>query len=225
MLFQPAYATFSMAFQYLKSFFIATSNQPKIERRDANNASTTTESLISIIEQDGGVIVENIITPELANQIRTDLKPYFDNDKLDPSGFFPSTTQRATGLLGISDACVELACNKTYIDIANKMIGSTYTYWTGQTQETVTTKPIISSTVGFRVNPGGRQQAIHRDDSDYHTRNIDMPMMLGCVTALVSSKRLGYECESKCVDQNNKGEWRYNRDSGFSSLGPRKNAS
>jgi hypothetical protein len=32
------------------------------------------------------------------------------------------------------------------------------------TQETVTSKPIISSTVGFRVNPGGKQQALHRDD-------------------------------------------------------------
>jgi ectoine hydroxylase-related dioxygenase (phytanoyl-CoA dioxygenase family) len=175
-----------MAFQYLKSLFVAPPKQPKIERMDANDPSTTTDTLISIIERDGGVIVENIITTELATQIKTDLKPYFDTDKVDPSGFFPSTTQRATGLLGISDACVELACNKTYIDIANKMIGSTYTYWAGQTQETVTTKPIISSTVGFRVNPGGRQQAIHRDDGDYHTRNIDMPMMLGCVTALVS---------------------------------------
>jgi ectoine hydroxylase-related dioxygenase (phytanoyl-CoA dioxygenase family) len=190
MLFQATCSTFSMAFQYLKSLFIATSKKPKIERRDANDALITTEDLVSIIERDGGVIVENIITPELATQIKTDLEPYFDTDKVDPSGFFPITTQRATGLLGISDACVELACNKTYIDIANKMIGSTYTYWTGQMQETVTTKPIISSTVGFRVNPGGRQQAIHRDDGDYHTRNVDMPMMLGCVTALVSLRDL-----------------------------------
>lgn len=186
-----------MAFQYLKSLFVAPQKHSKIERMDASDPLTTTEALISIIERDGGVIVENIITSELATQIRTDLKPYFDTDKVDPSGFFPSTTQRATGLLGISDACVELACNKTYIDIANKMIGSTYTYWVGQKQVTVTTKPIISSTVGFRVNPGGRQQAIHRDDGDYHTRNIDMPMMLGCVTALVS---LGDSRTNACLN-------------------------
>jgi len=140
------------------------SSPPKIARCDARDPLTTTKLLVSIIERDGGVIVENIISQDLAAQIKSDLKPYFDTDKVDPSGFFPTTTQRATGLLAKSDACVELACNPTYINVANAMISSTYTYWTGQTQETVTGKPIISSTVGFRVNPGGRQQALHRDD-------------------------------------------------------------
>jgi ectoine hydroxylase-related dioxygenase (phytanoyl-CoA dioxygenase family) len=137
---------------------------PKLARYDARDGKTTTKLLVSIIERDGGVIVENLISSELASQIKSDLAPYFNTDKIDPSGFFPTTTQRATGLLAKSDACVELACNKTYIDVANAMISSTYTYWTGQTQETVTGKPIISSTVGFRVNPGGRQQDLHRDD-------------------------------------------------------------
>lgn len=137
---------------------------PRIARYDVKDPKTTTELLVSIIERDGGVIVENIISRELASQIKSDLAPYFDTDKIDPSGFFPTTTQRATGLLAKSDACVKLALNKTYIDVANAMISSTYTYWNGQTQETVTGKPIISSTVGFRVNPGGRQQDLHRDD-------------------------------------------------------------
>lgn len=119
--------------------------KPAIVRCDANDPSTTTDHLISILERDGGVIVENIITKELASRIKSELKPYFDTDKKDNSGFFPETTQRATGLLGRSDACVELATNKTYIDVANKMLSSTFTYWSGQTQETVTSKPIISS--------------------------------------------------------------------------------
>lgn len=162
---------------------------PKIARCDAKDPATTTELLVSVIERDGGVIVENIISQDLATQIKSDLQPYFDTDRVDPSGFFPTTTQRATGLLAKSDACVELALNPIYISVANAMISSTYTYWTGQKQETVTAKPIISSTVGFRVNPGGRQQDLHRDDGDYHTRNIDMPMMLGCVTALTKTTK------------------------------------
>ncbi|KAF2173265.1 hypothetical protein M409DRAFT_17208 [Zasmidium cellare ATCC 36951] len=116
------------------------------------------------------------------------LKPYFDTE-VDRSGFFPTTTQRATGLLGRSAGCVELAMNKTYIDVANRIVSSTYSYWDGQTKETVTSKPIISSTVGFRVNPGGKQQCLHRDDSDYHTRNVDMPAMIGCVTALTKTTK------------------------------------
>ena len=166
-----------MAFHLLKNLFsiqapakgsslkAASLLKPAIARVDGNAASTTTELLVSIIQRDGGVIVENLISTELASQIKTDLKPYFDTDKVDASGFFPHTTQRATGLLGKSDACVELALNPIYIDVANAMISSTFTYWSGQRQETVTSKPVISSTVGFRVNPGGKQQGLHRDDS------------------------------------------------------------
>ena len=138
--------------------------KPTIARYDAHDHATTTELLVEVLERDGGVIVENIVSQELVNRIKSELKPYFDTDKVDPSGFFPHTTQRATGLLARSDGCVELAMNPTYINVANKMLSSTYTYWSGQEQETVSAKPIISSTVGFRVNPGGRQQALHRDD-------------------------------------------------------------
>jgi ectoine hydroxylase-related dioxygenase (phytanoyl-CoA dioxygenase family) len=166
-----------MAFHLFKNLFTIAIPSPKptpkaslsppraITRCDAKDPSTTTELLVSIIERDGGVIVENLISTELAAQIKSDLKPYFDTDKVDASGFFPHTTQRATGLLAKSDACVELALNPIYIDVANKMISATYTYWSGQEQETVTAKPVISSTVGFRVNPGGKQQGLHRDDS------------------------------------------------------------
>lgn len=166
-----------MAFHLLKRLFsieapatklgfkTASSSKRAIARLDGNDAATTTDLLVSIIQRDGGVIVENLISSELASQIKIDLKPYFDTDKVDASGFFPHTTQRATGLLGKSDACVELALNPIYISVANAMISSTYTYWSGRQQETVTAKPVISSTVGFRVNPGGKQQELHRDDS------------------------------------------------------------
>jgi hypothetical protein len=162
---------------------------PQLQRMNANDPATTPEALSAIIEKDGGVIVENLVPLSLVEQIKSDLAPHFNTDKVDKSGFFPSTTQRATGLLAISDACVELALNPLYNEVANQLISSTYTYWVGQEQETCTSKPQISSTVGFRVNPGGKQQGLHRDDSDYHTRGCDMPVMLGCVTALTKTTK------------------------------------
>lgn len=135
-----------------------------------SEASTTPEKAISFIERDGGVIIENLISHNLAEQIKKDLKPHFDKDIPDKYGFFPATTQRATGLLGISDACVELACNPFYISVANALVSSTFTFWRDDHQVTVSGKPIISSTVGFRVNPGGKQQVLHRDDKYEHYR-------------------------------------------------------
>jgi ectoine hydroxylase-related dioxygenase (phytanoyl-CoA dioxygenase family) len=139
-------------------------NKPAFARFSARHAATTTEALVAAIKRDGGVIIESLITHTLADQIRADLKPHFDRDIPDKWGLFPATTQRATGLLGYSDGCVELACNPLYISIANALISSNFSFWRGDRTVTVSGKPIISSTVGFRVNPGGTQQVLHRDD-------------------------------------------------------------
>ncbi|KAK1845038.1 phytanoyl- dioxygenase family protein [Colletotrichum chrysophilum] len=160
---------------------------PPLARYDATDSSTTPEKLVEIINRDGGVIVEKLITRELAESIKKDLKPYFDEDIPDKYGFFPPTTQRASGLLAISDNCIELACNKLYTDVANLMVSSSYTFWRGDHQKTVSGKPIISSTVGFRVNPGGKRQVLHRDDNDYHPHDKKLPVMIGCVTALTKT--------------------------------------
>lgn len=153
------------------------SSQASIARFNATDPSTTPEKLIATIQRDGGVIVENLISHELAEQIKHDLKLHFDKDIPDKYGFFPATTQRASGLLGFSDACVELACNPLYTSVANALVSSTYTFWRGDRQETVTGKPIISSTVGFRVNPGGRQQVLHRDDK--YVLSVSSPVFFG----------------------------------------------
>ncbi|KXH25885.1 hypothetical protein CNYM01_11437 [Colletotrichum nymphaeae SA-01] len=165
----------------------AAASRPSIIRCDAMDPSTTTEKLVEIINRDGGVIVEKLIDLQLVAEIKRDLKPYFDEDIPDKYGFFPATTQRASGLLGFSDACVELACNRLYTEVANALVSSSFTFWRGEKQKTVSGKPIISSTVGFRVNPGGNQQVLHRDDNDYHPHDKQMPVLIGCVTALTKT--------------------------------------
>ncbi|RDW87902.1 hypothetical protein BP5796_03596 [Coleophoma crateriformis] len=61
-----------------------------------------------IINRDGGVVVENVTWKELAQQIKNELKPIFEADAGDKSGFFPSTTQCTTGLIAKSPAWVDL---------------------------------------------------------------------------------------------------------------------
>lgn len=142
-----------------------THSAPGIKRLDSNSATTTPESILDILGRDGGVILQNLVPKEVAERIREDLKPHFDSDKADPSGFFPTTTQRATGLVGISPAYVEFMTTPILIEVANRHLTSKFTYFLGEEPVTVSAKPQISSTVGFRVNPGGKAQALHRDDA------------------------------------------------------------
>jgi hypothetical protein len=148
----------------------------------ADDPATTAELLEFLIERDGAVIVKNLVPKSLCAQIKKDLSPIFDSDKPDPAGFFPRTTKRASGILANSPASAKLVVNPLFQSVAERMLTSRYTYWEGQEQKSVAAKPQIASIVGFRVEPGGKQQPLHRDDSDYHTRNCDMPVMLGCVT-------------------------------------------
>lgn len=50
--------------------------KPTIVRMNARDPKTTIEALVSVIERDGGVIVEDLITKEAVTQIAADLKPY-----------------------------------------------------------------------------------------------------------------------------------------------------
>jgi ectoine hydroxylase-related dioxygenase (phytanoyl-CoA dioxygenase family) len=167
----------------------STTTTPKLEHVDAQDPSLTATYVQSILERDGGVIVKNLVSASTAAQIRADLKPYFDADAGDVSGFFPTTTRRATGLLGISDHCVDLALQPLFQDVAARMLTSEFEYWVGQERQVAVSRPQISSTVAFQVNPGSRQQGLHRDDIDYHIEDQDRPMMLGAVTAIMKTTR------------------------------------
>jgi hypothetical protein len=141
------------------------SHPPQLVRLDAQDPQTTCQAVVDVIRRDGGIIVQNLINPELALQIKQELKTYFDNDRIDPTGFFPVTTKRASGLIGISPGCVEYLTTPLLVDVVNMLLTSTYKFWVGKRERTVVAKPQISSTAAFRVNPGGRAQDLHRDDA------------------------------------------------------------
>lgn len=147
----------------MSSFHV--SEIPQLVRLDAHDPGTTSNLVSDVIRRDGGVIIENLITTELASQMKSELAPYFEQDRIDPTGFFPVTTKRASGLIGISPGCVDYLTTPLLLDVVNNLLSSTYTFWLGKRQRTVHAKPQISSTTAFRVNPGGAPQELHRDDA------------------------------------------------------------
>jgi ectoine hydroxylase-related dioxygenase (phytanoyl-CoA dioxygenase family) len=157
--------------------------------RISATAETAEDEILECLRRDGVAIVTEMFSRSHIEQVKQDLAPHFDSDVIDQSGFFPSTTQRATGLFAISRACVDLAMHPLLLAVANRLLTSTYTFYVGSQKKIVKSKPIISSTVGFRVNPGGKQQGLHRDDTDFHTRPCDWPVMIGCVIALTRTHK------------------------------------
>ncbi|CAF0999058.1 unnamed protein product [Rotaria sordida] len=157
--------------------------------RISASSETAENEILECLRRDGAAIVTGMYSRNHVEQVKQDLAPHFDSDTVDQSGFFPATTQRATGLFAISRACINLAMHPLLLAVANRLLTSTYTYYLGSQKKTVSSKPIISSTVAFRVNPGGKQQGLHRDDADFHARPCDWPMMIGCVIALTRTHK------------------------------------
>lgn len=141
-----------------------TEEKPRLVRLSCDDPATTCEKVVETVRKDGGVILTGFVKPELAQRMASELRPLFNADKPDASGFFPSTTRRATGLLGASDGCVELATNKLWIDVCNAVLTSTCRPWYGEKRATFTAKPILAGTFGFQIHPGSRAQELHRDD-------------------------------------------------------------
>lgn len=137
---------------------------PQLTRLSCKDAATTCGKVVDILRRDGGVILTGFVNLELTRSMSSEMRPLFDADGGDQSGFFPSTTRRATGLLGASDGCVELATNKLWIDVCNTVLTSTCRPWYGERRATFTAKPILTGTFGFQIHPGSRAQELHRDD-------------------------------------------------------------
>lgn len=140
------------------------SNCLQLERLAAGDPDTTYTRTVELVRRDGGVIITGLINEDHIGQIRKELKPVFEADIPDKSGFFPTTTRRATGLLGVSNGCVDLATNKLWVDTANEILTSTCRPWYGEKRATFVSKPILAGTFGFQISPGSRQQDLHRDD-------------------------------------------------------------
>jgi hypothetical protein len=138
--------------------------EPQLVRLSCKDPTTTSDKVVEILRRDGGVILTGFVEQDLAQRMASELRPLFDADVPDESGFFPSTTRRATGLLGASDGCVELATTKLWIDVCNVVLTSTCRPWYGETRATFTAKPTLAGTFGFQIHPGSPAQELHRDD-------------------------------------------------------------
>lgn len=143
---------------------LTTSDRPQLERLAVDDPATTHTKVVELVRRDGGVVITGLADEDHVTRMREQLKPAFEADIPDASGFFPTTTRRATGLLGISEGCVDLATNKLWIDVANEILTSTCRPWYGEKRAHFVSKPILAGTFGFQIHPGSRQQDLHRDD-------------------------------------------------------------
>ncbi|RMJ18250.1 hypothetical protein CDV36_002039 [Fusarium kuroshium] len=167
-------------------------------------ASEPLDKILDIIVRDGGVIVSNLLEPELLKESMDAIEPFFSGRKLYNSksthgefgaDFFPEGSQRVYGLLSKTpDQIVKIMRLPVWQGIMARFLNGEFQAYTGDHLDRKKSGYILSSTVAIRLVPGAESQPLHRDDVNYQTRHdANDPLFTPMVGCLIAGSKCTYK--------------------------------
>ncbi|KAJ9644421.1 hypothetical protein H2204_001773 [Knufia peltigerae] len=144
---------------------------PLPEVKIFNAASATVEDLVEAIRVAGGVVIRNVLDQDELARIERDIRPELEKDTAWGDGdFFPAETRRAFGLVTKSRTFADrIFGHPLWTGVTDALLSSTLKYnWIGGKNEASVSRPQLNNTIVFSINPGARDQALHRDDAIHH---------------------------------------------------------
>jgi ectoine hydroxylase-related dioxygenase (phytanoyl-CoA dioxygenase family) len=113
-------------------------------------ASASADEISAVLGEDGVVVVDRIVRPEIMDEVAQELRPFTEATPLGADEFSGRRTRRTGGLIARSPKCRELVMHPTVLGGVGKMLGHATSFQLHLTQ-------IIS------IGPGEPAQTIHRD--------------------------------------------------------------
>jgi len=115
------------------------------------DAETTIDEILKVLDQDAAVIIENVISMDAVEALKSDLAPYLSKEAFGRDEFTGFSTKRIGALIARSNACRELALNPLVINVAEQYLNP---FADGYQLH-------FSSAVS--IGPGETKQVLHRD--------------------------------------------------------------
>ena len=115
------------------------------------DAETTIDEILKGLDQDAAVIIENVISMDAVEALKSDLAPYLSKEAFGRDEFTGFSTKRIGALIARSNACRELALNPLVINVAEQYLNP---FADGYQLH-------FSSAVS--IGPGETKQVLHRD--------------------------------------------------------------
>jgi len=113
-------------------------------------ASASADEICAALADDGCVVVDNVVRPDVMDEVARELRPFAENTPLGPDDFSGRRTRRTGGLIARSPKSRELVTHPVVLGATAKMLGHATSFQLHLTQ-------IIS------IGPGEPAQTIHRD--------------------------------------------------------------
>ncbi len=111
----------------------------------------TIEEVVQLLRQDGALIIKDIISPQVVDQLTAEMQPYINATPTGRDEFTGHTTRRTGALAARSAACRDLIVNDLVLGSAKEYL------------KPFTRKIILHLTQTIDIGPGAAAQEIHRD--------------------------------------------------------------
>ncbi|MGI4744689.1 MAG: phytanoyl-CoA dioxygenase family protein [Janthinobacterium lividum] len=135
------------------------------------SGSASIDEVAEVIERDGGVIVEDMLSTDLLERFWAEIGPHLEKTVFGAEGFTGSATRRCSSLLGKSLSAGEMVTQKHFLGAALKLIPQPYDFILGETAEIIMPTLQVSATQAVQIWPGQKAQPLHRDDCVHHRRH------------------------------------------------------
>lgn len=134
---------------------------------------TEISSVIEALRRDGAVIVTNLITPDIADAVRKELRSELDSRGLEQeSDFNGSLTNRVSNVLAVAPSAAAILEHDHVMAIANEILLPHCAAYQ------------IGSMTAIEILPGEKGQALHRDDTPYPIDMAGIEVQIGVMWAL-----------------------------------------
>ena len=130
--------------------------------RLANTA--TVDDVVSVVERDGGVIIEDFLAPEVLDEIKSDLMPRLNAKSVGNNEFTGFQTRRMSALFAYTRRMADIATHPLYLPAAERIVNKPVGYWSGEYRHQMSPGLRIGATQLIQIGPGQPAQTLHRDD-------------------------------------------------------------
>ena len=131
--------------------------------------TTSSDNVCEIIDRDGCVIIENMVSQENLSALIADLRPYIDQTPLGEVGFSGNRTRRTSALFAKSLHTAALVEQPLFMAAAEQFLQYEFPMMSGNKRVLVKPTVQVSVTQAIEILPGQPSQDLHRDDGMYHT--------------------------------------------------------
>jgi hypothetical protein len=121
-------------------------------------ASASVADVCAVLDADGGVIVEDMVSQEVMDALWQDLEPYLDQTPFGEEGFSGPLTRRCCALMAKSLHAAAFLTQPHFYGAAKYFLEEEYKFLLAAQQLTTTSSVQLSVTQAIQIWPGEKEQ-------------------------------------------------------------------